>query len=301
MPGWLSGIFAYFMGVPVFFALSGMLIWNSIGNSRSFGHYAKKRILRIYPELWCAVALNLVVILVLYKEPIQWISMGLFTVTQSTFLQFWTPGFLRGYGCGTPNGSLWTICAMVQFYVVAYFLYKLLRGKKLWVWLSVLAASVAVAVATPVIRSFMPEMIGKLYGQTLLPYLWMFLLGALVAEKQAVMIYALKKTWLWLSLLALSLALGLLGLDVSAGNYPVLRSITLYLGLVGFAYCWPKLNIKTDISYGIYLYHMVVVNGMIALGFTGRVEHLVIVLAISCVLAWFSQKFAGIWMRRWKK
>ena len=146
------------------------------------------------------------------------------------------------------------------------------------------------------------ECFGSFYrcgcGQTLIPYLWLFVLGALVAERRDEIIPVLKK--LWLPLLAITLILVCFGLDIAAGSYPVFRGSVLFLGLVGFAYCCPKLNIKTDISYGIYLYHMIVVNAMIALGFTGRIEYLLIVSSISCVLAWGSQKLTGIWMRRWK-
>ena len=41
-----------FEGVPIFFCLSGFLIWGSIERSNSFSHFCKKRILRLYPELW---------------------------------------------------------------------------------------------------------------------------------------------------------------------------------------------------------------------------------------------------------
>lgn len=35
-------IFTYFSGVPIFFMLSGYLIWDSIERSRSFSLYLKK-------------------------------------------------------------------------------------------------------------------------------------------------------------------------------------------------------------------------------------------------------------------
>ncbi len=96
----------FFIGVPVFFTISGFLIWQSISQSKSFGEYAKKRFWRIYPELWLAVAVEIVVLLLLYHEPINYPQLGLFTFGQATLFQFWTPDFLRGYGCGCPNGAL---------------------------------------------------------------------------------------------------------------------------------------------------------------------------------------------------
>lgn len=124
----------FFSGVPLFFTLSGFLIWQSIGRSNTFGDYAKKRFWRIYPELWVAVVVEIVVLLLLYHQPINWPQMGLFVFGQATIFQFWTPDFLRGYGCGCPNGALWTITVLIQFYFCAYFIYKWLHNKKIVVW-----------------------------------------------------------------------------------------------------------------------------------------------------------------------
>ena len=113
-PQWLAWLISYFRGVPIFFVLSGFLIWESLGRNDG-KQYARKRFYRIYPELWGAVALGLIVLLILYLQAVSLPQLGAFTLTQSTFLQFWTPDCLRGYGCGTPNGALWTIGIQVQF------------------------------------------------------------------------------------------------------------------------------------------------------------------------------------------
>lgn len=125
----------FFYGVPIFFTLSGFLIWESCGRSANYTDYLKKRFWRIYPELWIAVAVEMVVLFSLYAGPYNWVQTTLFVFTQSTILQFWTPDCLRGYGCGTPNGALWTIGVLVQFYIVAYLLYRWLHGKGLLKWI----------------------------------------------------------------------------------------------------------------------------------------------------------------------
>ena len=127
----LLGLFCgHFPGVPIFFFMSGYLIWRSVCRTTDIREYYKKRFGRIYPELWMAVALSILAILV-FVRPISWVKLSLFTITQSTFMQFWTPSFLRDFGCGCPNGSLWTICVLIQFYAVAPFICPLLRGKNL--------------------------------------------------------------------------------------------------------------------------------------------------------------------------
>ena len=141
-----------------------------------------KRFWRIYPELWVAVAVEIVVLLLLYHQPIDWPQMGLFVFGQATIFQFWTPDFLRGYGCGTPNGALWTICVIIQFYFVVYYLHKMLHGRNLKIWLLCLILSVGVSMLTPLVKDVLGEIFGKIYGVTLIPFLWMFLSAAFVSE-----------------------------------------------------------------------------------------------------------------------
>ena len=160
----------FFSGVPIFFTMSGFLIWGSIGRSKNFGEYLKKRFWRIFPELWGAVAIELIVLLCLYHEPINWLQFGAFAITQSTIFQFWTPECLRGYGCGCPNGALWTICVSIQLYFFAYFVYKALHRRKTWVWMIAFFASLGVSMMVPLIQAHLPEIAGGILGHTLLPY-----------------------------------------------------------------------------------------------------------------------------------
>lgn len=63
---------AYFLrGVPIFFVISGFLIWFSIERSKSYGQYIKKRFLRIYPELWTAVLIELIVLIIFYEGGVE--------------------------------------------------------------------------------------------------------------------------------------------------------------------------------------------------------------------------------------
>ena len=55
---------AYFVrGVPVFFFLSGLFIARSLERYNT-GEFLKRRAIRIFPELWVCVLLNLVIILI---------------------------------------------------------------------------------------------------------------------------------------------------------------------------------------------------------------------------------------------
>lgn len=284
VPQWMLWFVYYFRGVPIFFVLSGFLIWDSLGRN-SLRKYVKNRFLRIYPELWCAVGVGLAVLLVLYRQPINWLQVGAFVLTQGSFLQFWTPDCLRGYGCGTPNGALWTIGIQVQFYILAWFAYRLLHNQKLWRWVVAMVVAVLISAMIPVSAMLLPTIAYKLLLQTLLPYGWLFLLGCLLAQYSDRVIPRLKRFWPLLLLAAA--VVKLFGLDITAG-YGFLHSTFLTVGVIGLAYFVPKANIRIDISYGVYIYHMIVINAMIALGFTGSWMYMVIAMLITCVLATIS-------------
>lgn len=298
MPVVLDKIVSFFYGVPVFFMMSGYLIWMSVGRSASFSQYCKKRFWRIFPELWVAVLIEILVLLALFQGDIQWGKLGLFTITQGTFFQFWTPDFLRSYGCGCPNGALWTICVLIQFYLLAYLTYKLLKGRKMVVWLSVLSLLLGVAYATPIIKRPLPEIIGKLYSQTVSPYFWMFLVGAFFSEYKEKALPFCQKYWFAFGVITIAI-MGI-GWDIRLGMYGMVRSISLFFCLIGLAYKAPWLNIKTDISYAVYIYHMTIVNALIALGFTGKPLYLLVVTLLTFVISYISTVTIGN-LSKWMK
>lgn len=286
--GWLNAVFAFFKGVPLFFALSGYLIWNSSGKAESFLSYAKRRARRIYPELWLGIAVELAVLLILFEGPIRWLRLGLFALCQGTVLQFWTPDFLRSYGCGTPNGSLWTICTLIQFYILIYPFRRIMRDRKLWVWLVSLAVSILIGASGPFLERMLPQLVYKLYLQTPVPYLWLFLAGMFIGEKREILIPFLRKWWPAFALV--SVGTFFVEWDIVCGHYNVLRSYGMILAVLGFSYRFPGLAVKRDISYGIYIYHMTVVNAMITLGATGKDRWVFVMMALSCALAYASAR-----------
>ena len=298
IPEWLDAIIHFFAGVPIFFTLSGFLIWMSIGRSNSFSQYCKKRFWRIFPELWVAVAVEIIVLLLLYNHTIEWSKLGLFAVAQSTIFQFWTPDFLREYGCGTPNGSLWTICVLIQFYIVAFFVYRWLRGKTWAVWTLVFALSVGVSAITPIICRNLPEIVAKLYGQTFLSYFWLFILGAFVSEFKEKFLPFIIKYW-WVAF-CITLLIKYLDFNYTLGNYNLFGTMELFVCLLGFAYAVPQINIKTDISYAVYIYHMTVVNAMITLGYMHKPIYLLLVTIITFAVSYLSTKCIGKWSQKMK-
>lgn len=56
LPQLLTKPLAIIQGVPVFFLISGFLIWNSLNRDNGLKSFAQKRILPLYPELWGGIA-----------------------------------------------------------------------------------------------------------------------------------------------------------------------------------------------------------------------------------------------------
>lgn len=300
LPQWLTSILHVlfvFEGVPVFFFLSGFLIWSSIGKTRDFKTYLQKRVLRIYPELWGGVLVSMIAMLVLYGKQIVWPDFLAFQVTQSTALQFWTPDSLRNYGTGTPNPSLWTIGVMAQCYIALWFLHKLLHRKHWAKWAACIGVSMCVNIFKPLAQPFLPALIYKLVWYTFANHIWLFLIGAFICEHFDKVLGFLKKFW-WAALL-LSVVAKRSGWDV--GGYLTFQSIFLGLGCIGMAYSLPQINIKNDYSYGLYIYHMIVINAMVALGVVGENSYMLIALAVSFLLAVLSYHTLGALSRNMKR
>lgn len=297
---WVEKILDVFQGVPIFFTLSGFLIWFSIERSENRGgywQYIKKRFWRIYPEMWVAIAVEIIVMCVLY-EGWNYRDTALFTLTQGTLFQFWTPDSLRGYGCGTPNGALWTMGITIQFYIIAWPIYKMMKGKKWYAWICAFISLIIISILGRMfIGTLNRDILIKLYGQTILRYLWMFLLGMGAAHFFNRIVSFLKRYWL--VFFALGVLVTLFGFDYMAG-YGILKTIFMFVAVVGFAYSFPELKLKRDISFGIFIYHMTVVNAMLTFGLTGNYIDFLIVAVVSCLFGYISTITVGKFSNRKK-
>ena len=163
----------------------------------------------------------------------------------------------------------------------------------------VFLASVVIGYLTPYVIDNMPVVLGKLYGVSLIPYLWMFLLAAFVSEYKDRLLPMIKKYW-WCPILLLLFQKYVYFWDIKVFTYFIINTVLLFTGLLGFSYAFPRLNIKTDISYALYIYHMTIVNAMIVMGYIGTQMYLCIALFISIVLSYISTITIGKWSAKIK-
>jgi peptidoglycan/LPS O-acetylase OafA/YrhL len=284
-------VMGIFPGVPVFFLISGFLIFPSFANSQGVRHFAFNRFLRLFPALWTCLALSVAsAVLVGYLAPeiLATAEFWIWIAAQSTFLQFYNPEFLRGYGSGVLNGSLWTISVELQFYVLTPFLYWLLRDRT-----PRFLALIAAFLVPNLVMSLYPSdtVRYKLLYASFLPWLYMFLLGAWLSTRNDVVARVLRVP-LWILLLAHAVALALcavLGLRWLGNETAPLAYLSLAAIVIKLAYTMPELSSRLlrrwDISYGVYIYHMPVINLMMWYGLVGTVPSVLLATALTVAFA----------------
>jgi peptidoglycan/LPS O-acetylase OafA/YrhL len=285
-------------GVPVFFFLSGFLIFPAFKAAGSISRYALRRAARIYPALYLCFGLGVVGLLAV--NYLSWRDIGTvdfiaWAVAQLSFFQFYTPDLLRDFGSGTMNGSLWTVSIELQFYVITPILAAAVsRWSNLW--LPLLGVLVACNVAFFAFVD-MDGTAGKLINVSFVPWLYMFVAGAWLSGRRDLL------GWIRSLPLAVPVLLvcgaifftRLIGQNVGGNNINPPMFAALAVLVVRLAYAAPTLARQllrgNDVSYGIYLYHMPVVNFALWYGLKGSWLAVGVALAASLALAAMSWLF----------
>lgn len=296
----IDQVAGYFPGVPIFFFVSGFLISKSWESSGTWMDYARNRLLRIYPALVLCTVFGVGSVFALGYLPHAIPSIKVFfawVVAQMTFVQFFNPAFMRDYGVGVLNGSLWTISVELQFYLmipIVYFLCDLRTRRGIFTLSLFILASLA---TNSLYWRFDPDnneaFAVKLFGVTFVPWIYMFLTG-LLAQRHFNRLHALlagRAPLFLLIYLAAAIPTRLIGWTTANDINPVLYLLLVAL-VLSAAFTVPtlaeRLLFRNDISYGIYVFHMPVVNALIYLGWTGDLRGLPIVLGVTTVVATLS-------------
>lgn len=306
----LLDVVILFPGVAVFFVVSGFLIAKSYERLRDEPRvYLWHRVLRIYPALFLCFAVAMIALGVfgfLTPDVVGSVKFWGWLAGQLSFGQFYNPEFFRGFGMGVVNGALWTISVELQFYLFLPLFYAVVfprvRRGVMGGWL--LAASFVISfaafwyvdAATNAAGGFTAApLLAKLMFVSILPHWWMFVLGILIHRH-----YAVLKNWLegrflwWLGGYAGVAVLRqmVLGRDAGMpelyyGGYLPER-VLLAMMTISAAYSarsWSsKLLRGHDISYGIYIYHFLVINVLIECGWMHDIPSVLVVFAGSALL-----------------
>jgi peptidoglycan/LPS O-acetylase OafA/YrhL len=286
-----------FPGVPIFFAISGFLISASFERTPNLASYVRNRILRIYPALWCVVLVT-VVVASLFGYNFLSLS-GLFWLACQLVGLIYTPHFLKSFGFGSYNGALWTIPIELQFYLLlpAFYLGGARLAKHrttifLVAWVVFVAVAYVYALKSPPLAENVVEPLGqKLFRYSFIPHIYMFLTGAVLQRwhaQRSPWIVGKGPYWVGAYLLAHFLLPG------AALNY-VVGTLLMAIATVSLAYTAPRLSQTllrgNDISYGVYIYHGLILNILIERGLGGRLWYLPLVVVLTLIAGWLSWRF----------
>ena len=296
LPQFTNAVY-FIRGVPILFVLCGFLAARSL-DKYTAKDYLFRRAFRILPGFWACIAINTVVIALLYTVP--GLKDGIiYLVTQFFGLNFYTGDWLRGYGVGTPNGVLWTIGVQVQFFLIAPMIHKLLRKLQLPISTVLIGVLTALSIAIEKCAGLLPQIGYKLIGVTVVPYLYFLVLGMAGWIYRDQLIPALEKArWVLLPLFILwKLAENHLPFPhiFDGVMYNTVTTLLTALLIFGFGFSF-KWRMKQDLTYGFYLYHMVFINIAIHLGYKTLgfdLQSAVVILAVTVLpilAAWLSQK-----------
>jgi peptidoglycan/LPS O-acetylase OafA/YrhL len=293
-----TNILSYFPGVLVFFTISGFLIFSSFDRNNDFKKYFINRFLRLFPALWLCFFITLGLLLffntITFHDIFSWTIIK-WVFTQVTVFQFWTPDVLRSLGVGTPNGSLWTIPIELQFYILLPFIILVFKKIRLvYKFLFLIIISLAFSFYLSSKQGMHETLVIKLSGVSILPYLYCFLTGSMMYlfwDKIKKLIVCKALYWL-LFYFSFNFIFNIKPSYLPI-NLKVISNSLLAILSISLAYTLPKLSLflkGNDISYGMYIYHMLVINSLISFGYLGDVKYLfltiIITIAISS-LSWF--------------
>lgn len=317
LPAWGRRIFEALMlfpGVPVFFVISGFLIARSYEkNPSDLAGYFWRRGLRIFPALWICLFFTLVTLGAFGFLGMDFLfskNFAVWLLGQVSFCQFYNPEHFRGFGIGVANGALWTITVELQFYIFVPILYFLTRGVRSGTRLAggIMALLFFVSFAVFCVMDHQvngPDgftgapILYKLLHVTLIPHLWMFLLGISIHRN-----FARLEPWIAGNapyyLLAFGVFTALQSTFISERTLPFYLAylpsrILLAFATIACAYSLRPLSQKllggTDISYGVYIYHSIVINVVVQLGLMTSMLSVAIVYAVSVIAALLSWHF----------
>lgn len=247
-----------FPGVVILFAISGFLVSASFERAKTRRAFFLKRVLRIYPELWICTFINLAVVCILVpglpgQSILLWLVTQIFGIAN-------TPACLRGLPTGSVNGALWTVFTEVQLYLVLGMLYPFLRKMKDRHWAAFLSALAVLNLGCAAVARDAVGIAEKLIERLFVPYALWFFIGVFCFQRRQKMLPALKRAF-WPSL-GLYLILESAPMQIPGYYADIVTSVMLPFMAIGCGYCLPGIRLKPDLSYGMFLYHWMVLNIM---------------------------------------
>lgn len=286
-------VISLFPGVPIFFFVSGFLIFRSAKRTSTLTKFFRNRFLRIYPGLWGCLVFSILIALIVGNLSYSFRDMVVWIFAQATIVQFYNPDFLRNFGVGVLNGSLWTIPVELQFYIVVPFLYYACKRVGWRFWPALIVLTLLTHVGFQMIYSDR-TMVSKLLQVTVIPWLIFFAYGMIATEYwDKIDRYFRGKVAYWaLGFFATTALLLALKVPCTGNQINVLSAFALCGLTLSLAHTWTGISFSllkgNDISYGVYLFHMPLVNAAIEYGYKNSWAAMIVVILATCGIATLS-------------
>ncbi len=295
----IRAVVDFFTPVVLFFSISGYLTAASCERTKSTGEYVKKRLLRIYPELWVSAFLNMLMLLVLAKDRLDkgfivWIG------TQVLGLAY-TPGCLKDFASGSANGVLWTVAVLLQLYVVIRVFYRQLRKMETWQWLILIAALEAVnLLCYKVTGGNAVGAAGKIIERLCIPYIVWFAVGAMLYYKGKKILTRKGAAVMFGVCLGVRILAILLKFPDPGYYSGCIKGLSSAFAAVAAAFMLPPVTVRKDITYGLYLNQWMILNLLIYTKLLGNSSYFLplAVYFIAAVLISVFTRYAAGFLRR---
>ncbi len=252
-----------------FFTISGFLVTLSYYNSTNLAEYAKKRLRRIVPAYIVVICFCLFLGLV-FTSASRWSFLAdaqtygylLSILSFLNFLEPALPGVFEGHNYPVMNGALWTIKVELMLYAcvpVLVLMYKYV-GVRTTLAL-VFFASVAYTIFFEI---YVTHPLGDRVARQFPGQLAYFVIGSVLAIRPFEKLYFLV------------IASGLLFIlweneIVRSFSEPIFyASLVVYAAKFGVEKCSARLS--SDYSYGVYLFHFPITQGLVQSGFVEKNE-----------------------------
>lgn len=278
-----------FPGVVMLFAMSGFLVTASLERTAATKEFLLKRLFRIYPELWLCTLVNLAVVGILVPELLDkgmliWLFTQIFGISN-------TPSCLKTFATGSINGALWTIFTEVQLYILLGLTYRFLKKMKSRYWIILLVILAGINLICAVSAEKAGSIGAKIIERLFLPYALWFFIGVFCYQRRDKLLPVLKKVF-W-PMLILYIVVNSISTEIPGYYTNIVIGIFLPFLVIGGGYCLPKIRIKCDLSYGIFLYHWIFLNIIVHFNLMNRLSwyvSLLFFIVATLLTAWISQR-----------
>ncbi len=281
--------------------MSGFLVSRSLERTSTLSSFFHKRLLRVYPALITCFIVSLAIVAIFKVLPLSTPDFWIWVLAQTTIVQFYNPSFMRDFGLGVLNGSLWTIPVEVQFYFVLPIIYFAARRGREWVFWFL--AGFALVVHGVFLESVYGTntVSAKILQVTFLPWVGFFLVGVLAQRYwSSCRAFFEGKLIFWIAAYALAcwLIYNFSSGAVMGNRLPGPLALMLFGVVLSAAHTasWlsERLLAGNDISYGLYLYHGPFINaylvanerGLIAIPAASAAFLVLLISVVFAALSW---------------